>query len=54
MADNSGWAGAGMAGDRNDGGVGGEYAEGATVEGTADPNYMYTQAGHNGGAGDGY
>lgn len=40
------------------GSAAGDFATGegaGGVEGTADPNYMYSQPGHNGaGAGDGY
>lgn len=46
-----------MGGEKGEGGAEFPSGEGAnSVEGGADPNYMYgSQAGHNGaGAGDGY
>ena len=57
--ENTAWSGPMMPGDKNEPGAIGEYpgAEGSnSVEGGADPNYMYgSQPGHNGaGAGDSY
>ncbi|CAM1506595.1 Fc.00g062360.m01.CDS01 [Cosmosporella sp. VM-42] len=59
VMENTAWSGPMMGGDKNEPGSIGEYpgAEGSnSVEGGADPNYMYgSQPGHNGaGAGDGY
>ncbi|KAF7555641.1 hypothetical protein G7046_g6502 [Stylonectria norvegica] len=58
VLENTAWPGPMMPGDKNEPGVGGEYpgAEGTnSVDGGADPNYMYdSQAGHNGaGVGEG-
>ncbi|KAH7162817.1 histone-fold-containing protein [Dactylonectria estremocensis] len=57
VLENTTWPGPMMGGEKPEGGAEFPSAEGSnSVEGGADPNYMYgSQAGHNGaGAGDGY
>ncbi|KAH8737513.1 CCAAT-binding protein subunit HAP3 [Ilyonectria robusta] len=57
VLENTTWPGPMMGGEKGEGGAEFPSGEGAnSVEGGADPNYMYgSQAGHNGaGAGDGY